>query len=81
MGQTKKQAEEEEQRGERVGAVSSDRHTCNDRYMADQEGPLRRMQSQVQGTGHEAEPAPVGREVLMDVKVSRAIFWPNLPFI
>ena len=81
MGQTKKQAEEEEQRGERVGAVSSDRHTCNDRYMADQEGPLGRMQSQVQGNGHEAEPAPVGREVLMDVKVSRAIFWLNLPFI
>ena len=66
---------------ERVGAVSDDRHTCNDGYMADQEGPLRRMQSHVQGNGHEAEPAPVGREVLMGVKVSRAILWLNLPFI
>ena len=71
----------EEQRGERVGAVCSDRHTCDDGYMADREGPLGRMQSHVQGNGHEAEPAPVGSKVLMDVKVSRAIFWLNLPFI
>ena len=37
-------------------------------------GPLGRMQSCVQGNGCEAELAPVGREALMDVKASRAIF-------
>ena len=80
-GADKKNRQRRKSKGEKVGAVSNDRHTCNDGYMADQEGPLGRMQSHVQGNGHEAEPAPVGREVLMGVKVSRAILWLNLPFI
>lgn len=40
MGQTKKDEEEEEQTGQRVGAVSSDSHKCSEEHMPNQEGTL-----------------------------------------
>ena len=40
MGQTKKHEEEEDETEQRVGAVSSERRTCNDGHVANQEGTL-----------------------------------------
>lgn len=40
MGQTKKHGKEEDEMEQRVGAVSSDRHTCNDGHVTNQEGTL-----------------------------------------
>lgn len=81
MGQTKEPKEEAEQVGQKVGGVSSDSHRCKDGHVADQEGTLGEESVVCVGNGCEAEVSPMGREALMDVKVSRAIFWLNLSFI
>lgn len=81
MRQTKEHKEEGEQVGQKVGGVSSDSHKCKDGHVTDQEGTLGQESLMCAGNGCEAEVAPVGREALMDVKVSPAIFWLNLPFI
>lgn len=80
MGQTKKQ-KEEEQTGQRVGTVNIDSQKYNDRHMANQEETLREDSIMCAGEWLRSKNSPVGREALMDVKASRAIFWLNLPFI